>query len=60
MTDIVVHSDAMNRDVPLTVIKPADETKPRGVLYLLNGAELDKRFYALAAHLRVAMRWPTP
>ncbi|AFR47957.1 MULTISPECIES: alpha/beta hydrolase [Gordonia] len=38
VTDIVVHSDAMNRDVPLTVIKPADESKPRGVLYLLNGA----------------------
>ncbi len=38
VTDIVVHSDAMNRDIPLTVIKPADESKPRGVLYLLNGA----------------------
>ncbi|ASR01559.1 alpha/beta hydrolase [Gordonia rubripertincta] len=38
VTDIVVHSDAMNKDIPLTVIKPADESKPRGVLYLLNGA----------------------
>ncbi|MCR5978526.1 esterase family protein [Gordonia jinghuaiqii] len=38
VTDIIVHSDAMDRDVPLTVIKPADESTPRGVLYLLNGA----------------------
>ena len=38
VTNIVVHSDAMNKDIPLTVIKPADESKPRGVLYLLNGA----------------------
>nr|WP_223205277.1 alpha/beta hydrolase family protein [Gordonia jinghuaiqii] len=38
ITDIVVRSDAMDRDIPLTVIKPADESRPRGVLYLLNGA----------------------
>ncbi|KAF0969676.1 MULTISPECIES: alpha/beta hydrolase [Gordonia] len=38
ITEIVVHSRSMDRDVPLTVIRPTDETKPRGVLYLLNGA----------------------
>ncbi len=38
LTTIVVHSDAMDRDIPLTVIKPRDPSQPRGVLYLLNGA----------------------
>ncbi|MCZ0912013.1 alpha/beta hydrolase [Gordonia amicalis] len=37
-TVIVVRSEAMNRTIPLTLIRPADESKPRGVLYLLNGA----------------------
>lgn len=37
-TTIVVHSTAMNRDIPLTVIAPRDVSRPRGVLYLLNGA----------------------
>ena len=38
ITDIIVYSPAMKSDVPLTVIKPKDPSKPRGVLYLLNGA----------------------
>ncbi|MBY4571650.1 alpha/beta hydrolase [Gordonia sp. LUNF6] len=37
-TDIVVHSAAMNRDIPLTVLLPKDRSRPAGVLYLLNGA----------------------
>lgn len=36
--DIVIHSASMNRDIPLTVIKPKDTSKPAPVLYLLNGA----------------------
>ncbi len=36
--EIVVHSAAMNRDIPLSVIRPKDASTPRGVLYLLNGA----------------------
>lgn len=38
MEDIVVHSASMNRDIPLTVLKPKDTSKPAPVLYLLNGA----------------------
>lgn len=36
--DITVHSAAMNRDVPLSVILPRDRSTPRPVFYLLNGA----------------------
>ena len=36
--DIVVRSASMKRDIPLTVLKPRDTSKPAGVLYLLNGA----------------------
>lgn len=35
---IVVYSSAMNRNVPLTVLRPRDAGKPAPVLYLLNGA----------------------
>ncbi|MCJ0906142.1 alpha/beta hydrolase family protein [Rhodococcus sp. ARC_M6] len=35
---ITVHSDAMNRDISLEVILPADTSSPRPTLYLLNGA----------------------
>ncbi|MFT3716071.1 MAG: alpha/beta hydrolase family protein [Gordonia sp. (in: high G+C Gram-positive bacteria)] len=35
---IVVHSASMNRDIPLTVLRPKDTSKPAPVLYLLNGA----------------------
>jgi diacylglycerol O-acyltransferase/trehalose O-mycolyltransferase len=38
VTDIVVHSPSMNNDIPLTIIKPKDQSRPRGVIYLLNGA----------------------
>jgi len=38
VSNIVVHSGAMDRDVPFVVIKPKDASKPRGVLYLFNGA----------------------
>ncbi|QRY61881.1 esterase family protein [Gordonia sp. PDNC005] len=38
MSDITVHSAAMGRDIPLTVLKPKDTSKPAPVLYLLNGA----------------------
>lgn len=36
--NVVVHSAAMDRDIPLSVLKPRDTSKPRGVFYLLNGA----------------------
>jgi S-formylglutathione hydrolase FrmB len=36
--DITVRSAAMDRVVPLSVILPRDRSKPRPVLYLLNGA----------------------
>lgn len=36
--DITVHSAAMNRNIPLTVLTPKDTSKPAPVLYLLNGA----------------------
>lgn len=35
---LTVHSMAMNRDVPVTVLRPADTSKPAPTLYLLNGA----------------------
>ncbi|WP_029759777.1 alpha/beta hydrolase [Gordonia hirsuta] len=35
---IVVYSAAMNRNVPLTVLRPRDTARPAPVLYLLNGA----------------------
>lgn len=35
---VVVHSASMNKDIPLSVLKPKDTSKPRGVFYLLNGA----------------------
>ena len=34
---ITVHSEAMDRDIPLEVILPADTSAPRPTLYLLNG-----------------------
>ncbi|WP_026917493.1 alpha/beta hydrolase [Gordonia shandongensis] len=36
--DITVHSAAMGRDIPLTILTPKDRSKPAPVLYLLNGA----------------------
>jgi len=36
--DIPVHSAAMNRNIPLTILSPKDTSKPAPVLYLLNGA----------------------
>ncbi|MGB3698645.1 MAG: alpha/beta hydrolase family protein [Gordonia sp. (in: high G+C Gram-positive bacteria)] len=36
--DITVHSAAMGRDIPLTVLSPKDTSRPAPVLYLLNGA----------------------
>ena len=36
--DVTVHSASMGRDIPLTVLKPKDTSKPAPVLYLLNGA----------------------
>ncbi|WP_419717478.1 alpha/beta hydrolase [Gordonia malaquae] len=38
VSDIVVHSPSMNRDIPMTVLSPKNKSKPAGVLYLLNGA----------------------
>ncbi|GEE02662.1 esterase [Gordonia spumicola] len=38
VSDVVVHSPSMNRDIPVTVLSPKNKTKPAGVLYLLNGA----------------------
>lgn len=35
---ISVYSAAMDRDIPLEVIVPADSSEPRPTLYLLNGA----------------------
>ncbi|WP_408016221.1 alpha/beta hydrolase [Rhodococcus artemisiae] len=35
---LFVHSEAMGRTIELRVIRPADVTEPRPVLYLLNGA----------------------
>lgn len=35
---VVVYSAAMNRRIPVIVLKPRDDSKPRPVLYLLNGA----------------------
>jgi len=35
---VIVHSASMNKDIPLSVLKPKDTSKPRGVFYLLNGA----------------------
>jgi S-formylglutathione hydrolase FrmB len=35
---LMVHSAAMNKDVRVDVQRPADTTKPRPALYLLNGA----------------------
>ncbi len=35
---VVVYSSAMNRNIPLTVLRPKDAAKPAPVLYLLNGA----------------------
>ncbi|GAA1481081.1 alpha/beta hydrolase family protein [Gordonia sinesedis] len=37
-SEIVVHSAAMNRDIPLQIIAPRDRSRPAPVLYLLNGA----------------------
>ncbi|UPW09925.1 esterase family protein [Gordonia terrae] len=36
--DLSVHSPSMKRDVPVRVLVPADRSKPRPTLYLLNGA----------------------
>ena len=36
--DLVVYSASMNRDIPLSVILPKDQSAPRPTLYLLNGA----------------------
>lgn len=36
--DTTVYSAAMGRDIPLTILKPKDTSKPAPVLYLLNGA----------------------
>ena len=38
VSTIVVHSHAMDRDIDLTIVTPADASRPRGVLYLMNGA----------------------
>ncbi|WLP92702.1 alpha/beta hydrolase family protein [Gordonia sp. NB41Y] len=38
VSSVAVHSPSMNRDIDLTVITPADNSRPRGVLYLMNGA----------------------
>ena len=35
---ITVHSAAMDRDIPLTVLRPKDTSTPAPTLYLLNGA----------------------
>lgn len=35
---VVVYSASMNRQIPVVVLKPRDESKPSPVLYLLNGA----------------------
>jgi len=35
---VVVYSASMDRQIPVTVLKPRDDSKPRPVLYLLNGA----------------------
>lgn len=35
---LYVHSVAMNRDIEVNVIRPADTSAPRPTLYLLNGA----------------------
>ncbi len=35
---VVVYSAAMQRQIPVVVLKPKDASKPRPVLYLLNGA----------------------
>lgn len=37
-SNITVHSAAMGRDIPLTILKPQDQSRPAPVLYLLNGA----------------------
>lgn len=37
MLDLTVHSPAMGRDIPVTVLLPADRSRPRGSLYLLDG-----------------------
>ncbi|GAA2381866.1 alpha/beta hydrolase family protein [Gordonia cholesterolivorans] len=37
-SNISVHSAAMGRDIPLTVLSPKDTSRPAPVLYLLNGA----------------------
>jgi diacylglycerol O-acyltransferase/trehalose O-mycolyltransferase len=34
----VVHSTAMNRNIPVTILRPKDTSKPAPTLYLLNGA----------------------
>ena len=34
---VVVYSASMNRQIPVVVLKPRDESKPSPVLYLLNG-----------------------
>ena len=38
-----LHSDAMNRDIPVTVILPDDLSQPRPVVYLLHGAYGNER-----------------
>ncbi|MCX5044009.1 esterase family protein [Aldersonia sp. NBC_00410] len=35
---VTVHSTAMNRDIPVTVLRAADTSTPAPTLYLLNGA----------------------
>lgn len=35
---IVVYSSSMDRNIPLTVLRPKDRAKPAPTLYLLNGA----------------------
>lgn len=34
----ILHSEAMNRDIPVTIIAPDDQSKPHPVVYLLHGA----------------------
>ncbi|WP_040772207.1 alpha/beta hydrolase [Rhodococcus rhodnii] len=38
LVEISVYSEAMGREIPLRVLRPADTSVPRPTLYLLNGA----------------------
>lgn len=37
--EVWAHSPSMNRDIPLLVITPADNSVPRPILYILNGGD---------------------